>query len=248
MRKQLFSILLVVGMASVMTGCASKVDLTEQQSELVADYLSSVILRYDQNDNGNKLVKLESIDVATPAPVQTDAPSDTMEDNQTVEIKNTPTPSKDNASDLQVSGQVANSEKVTLESLYGLNNVSLTYKSVKEYKAYPKSDVAGAVTAGANKKFYAVTFTLKNKSDKNVTVNLLKKKANFLLKTEDGNWISAVHTLLDDDMTYYVGDIKANKSKDVVVLFEVKESLKISNATFYALTDSMKAYEVAIKE
>ncbi|MDO5519804.1 MAG: hypothetical protein Q4G58_04855 [bacterium] len=247
MRKRLFSILLVVGMASIMTGCASKVDLTEQQSELVADYLSSVILRYDQNENGTKLVKLESVEEATPVPTQSAEPQVTEENKEITELKKTPAPSKDQGTSTQISGNVDKSEKVTLESLYGLNNVSLTYKNVKEYKVYPRNDASNAVTAGANSKFYAVTFTVKNKSDKNVTVNLLKKKASFLLKTNDGLWISAVHTLLDNDMTYFVGEIKAKKSRDVVVLFEVKDSLKLSDATFYALTDAMKAYEVAIK-
>lgn len=245
MRKKLLSMMLVVGMANVMVGCASTVDLTETQSDLVASYLSNVIVRYDKNENNNKLLKLEESveETATPAPVETIAPAATAKPEE--QSASTAGTNKDTTD--EKAEKIDQMSKITLESLYGLNNVSITYKNVKEYKTYPNSSSADAITAKEGKKFIAVTFTMKNKTNKDIDVNMMKKEVDFSLKANDKTWVSSVYTLLDNDMTYYQGSLKAKKSKDLVVIFEAKDSLKLSKATFYAMDTKKKAYEVDIK-
>ncbi len=251
MRKKLTSMMLVVGMANVMVGCASSVNLTDKQSDLVADYLTSVIVRYDRNENNNKLVKLEEEVEATATPAPTVAPTSTptmAEDESTTKGDATGTPTgtnKDTTNDK--SNEIEKMTKVTLESLYDLKNVSITYKNVKEYNKYPNSGSVDTITPSKNHKFLAVTFAIKNKDSKDVSLDLLKSQVSFLLKANGSEWIPSVHTLLDNDMTYYQGKVKAGESKEVVVLFEVKDSFKLSNATFYATSSKMKAYEVTIK-
>ena len=243
MRKRIVSTLLLSTLAISATGCASKVDMTKEQTELVADYLASVIVKYDQNQNINKLVKLEE-PVVMPTPVVVPTVAPTKEPSQ---IENVIT-MENSESDSSGNTAIDKMDKITLESLYGLKNISITYKNVKEYSIYPNKESSNVISASAGKKFLAVSFTIKNNQKEDVEVNLLQHKVNFVLKDSEGKLHSSIPTLLDEDMTYYHETCKANSTQNVVVLFEVDKSYQLSQqATFYAITEDNKAFEFSIK-
>lgn len=238
MRKKLLSLLLFLIIAGTLTSCASAVTMTDEQTDLAAEYISSIILKYNQKDTSSKLVKLEEAEAAEEDPkvdpVQEDNSEITHMDGN--ETKQEDIPNK----------ETTDKKDVTLEALYGLTDVSITYNHVKEYTSYP-ADSKEALTAKDGYKFLAVGFTIANHSDQDVSVDLLKSNVAFSMKVNDSDWIPAMHTLLPNDMTYYQGKIKSGKTKEAVVLFEVKKSFQLSNAIFFALSDSKKAYEVTIK-
>ena len=54
---------------------------------------------------------------------------------------------------------------------------------------------------------------------------MFHKQGRFSLRTEDGSVISAQSTLLMDDLSSYIGNISANSEQEMVIIFEVPDSL-----------------------
>ncbi len=238
MRKKVLSVLLIATVAISLTGCASTVAITDKQSDLAAEYISSIVLKYNKKKTGNKLVKLDEEEenkdndtndkpfegiTVTPAPIlesQGTANQENVKDEGNKELKNG-----------------------TLESLYGLSDVSITYKNVKECKVYPENKPE-AITARKGHKFLVATFKITNNSNKDRKLDLLSSGVSYGLKINEKMMVSSILTVLPNDLTCFQETVKVNQAIEAVVVFEVDDSVKTSDAVFKAYGKQNKSYEV----
>lgn len=214
MKKFLTGLLVLLCMAAL-TGCGKNdISLTNEENDLVAEYIAGTLLKYSY-DNEWKYQKLNTAQktgVTTTA--GTNSSTQTPSQSQSV---NSHKPSASNAA-----GTVSTDLMGNLPAVLGLNGVTVRYKDYVTGSAYPLDDYV-SVPAQQGYKVVAVELTLTNTSGQAVTLN---SSGNVTFKLEvGGTGVGNYASILKNDITALKNvSLAAGASKDVVVLFQVKES------------------------
>ena len=214
MKKVITGLLVLLCMAAL-TGCGKNdISLTNEENDLVAEYIAGTLLKYSY-DNEWKYQKLNTAQktgVTTTA--GTNSSTQTPSQSQSV---NSNKPSASNAAGTASTDLMGN-----LPAVLGLNGVTVRYKDYVTGSAYPLDDYV-SVPAQQGYKVVAVELTLTNTSGQAVTLN---SSGNVTFKLEvGGTVVSNYASILKNDITTLKNvSLAAGASKDVVVLFQVKES------------------------
>ena len=110
-----------------------------------------------------------------------------------------------------------------LPTALGFNGVTLTYKDYTVGNQYPADNYVVSVPSQTGCKVVAVEMTLTNTSGS--TVNLTSSGGVVLKLTAGSTAVSNYASMLKNDITTLKNvSLAAGESKEVVVLFQVKES------------------------
>lgn len=197
--KKLVVLLMVVLAAFGITGCGKDVTLTNEQNDLIAEYIAGTMLKYSY-ENEWKYAKL-SIAQNTYVPKATAA-----------------------AGGSTVAG-VSTNPMEALASELGLSNVSITVKGVSVGASYPEEQLAIAVPALSGYKVAAVEFAIKNTSGSEIKLNTSSSKVNMKL-TVAGNGFGQVTSILKNDINGLKNvSLAAGENYTAVAIFQVEESV-----------------------
>lgn len=225
MKKVITGLLVLLCMA-VLTGCGKNdISLTNEENDLVAEYIAGILLKYSY-DNEWKYQKLNTAQktgVTTTAGTNssTQTPTQSQAGNS-----QKPTASSSSAASTTTASGAAGTTSTdlmgSLPSALGLSGVTVKYKDYVTGSSYP-SDAYVSVPAQSGCEVVAVELTLTNTSGQAVTLN---SSGNVTFKLEvGGTGVSNYASILKNDITALKNvSLAAGASKDVVVLFQVKES------------------------
>lgn len=237
MKKRLIMLLMITAVVS--SGCAMGVELTDENSDLVAEYTASIILKNDQRHE-YRLIDVSSEETKNP---EVEAPTQAPQANETGSPSMQPAQPTDEPA--------ANTEQevgsFTLEELMGLKNATLTYKELKLMDSYTdKKNTTYSLTAKKGYQFAVLSFSITNTGKKEQQIDLLSKKMKYNLNVNGTESYSAILTVLDSDLQCYIETLQAGETKEAVLLFEVEENKQIPSATLFAL-NGKKASEIEVK-
>lgn len=224
--KKIITGLLVLLCMAALTGCGKDdITLNNEDNDLVAEYIAGTLLKYSY-DNEWKYQKLNSaqkggsLSSGSQKPAQTQ-PVTSGNSSQTQSAA----AGQNNTQTVTASSGAGNAADLLTElpSALGLNGVTLTYKDYVSGSQYPAENYVVSVLAQAGCKVVAVEMTLTNTSGSAVT---LTSSGNVVLKLTAGSTgVSNYASMLKNDITTLKNvSLAAGESKDVVVLFQVKES------------------------
>ena len=227
MKKFLTGLLVLLCMAAL-RGCGKNdISLTNEENDLVAEYIAGTLLKYSY-DNEWKYQKLNTAQktgVTTTA--GTNSSTQTPSQSQAGNSQKPTASSSSAASTATVSasgtaGTTSTDLIGSLPSALGLSGVTVKYKDYVTGSSYP-SDAYISVPAQQGYKVVAVELTLTNTSGQAVTLN---SSGNVTFKLEvGGTGVVNYASILKNDITALKNvSLAAGASKDVVVLFQVKES------------------------
>lgn len=227
MKKVITGLLVLLCMAAL-TGCGKNdISLTNEENDLVAEYIAGTLLKYSY-DNEWKYQKLNTAQktgVTTTA--GTNSSTQTPSQSQAGNSQKPTASSSSAASTATVSasgtaGTTSTDLIGSLPSALGLSGVTVKYKDYVTGSSYP-SDAYISVPAQQGYKVVAVELTLTNTSGQAVTLN---SSGNVTFKLEvGGTGVVNYASILKNDITALKNvSLAAGASKDVVVLFQVKES------------------------
>lgn len=227
MKKFLTGLLVLLCMAAL-TGCGKNdISLTNEENDLVAEYIAGTLLKYSY-DNEWKYQKLNTAQktgVTTTAGTNssTQTPSQSQAGNsQKPTASSSSAMSTTTVSASGAAGTTSTDLIGSLPSALGLSGVTVKYKDYVTGSSYP-SDAYISVPAQQGYKVVAVELTLTNTSGQAVTLN---SSGNVTFKLEvGGTGVVNYASILKNDITALKNvSLAAGASKDVVVLFQVKES------------------------
>ena len=227
MKKVITGLLVLLCMAAL-TGCGKNdISLTNEENDLVAEYIAGTLLKYSY-DNEWKYQKLNTAQktgVTTTAGTNssTQTPTQSQAGNSqkpTASSSSAASPATSSASG--AAGTTSTDLMDSLSSALGLSGVTVKYKDYVTGSSYP-SDAYVSVPAQSGCEVVAVELTLTNTSGQAVTLN---SSGNVTFKLEvGGTGVSNYASILKNDITALKNvSLAAGASKDVVVLFQVKES------------------------
>lgn len=223
MSKRVLVILLLCLCSISMTGCGKVMDLTEEESALIAEYAADLLLKYDMNfvdrmeDGDREAAKLaekeasEESDLVQPVTEKTTTRVKKKEnkENQTEKVTN-----HEAAGDGDLAG------------LLGLSGVSITVKDYLVADRYPEQSMA-VVEAAAGRKLLVLRFLIKNTGKDTVSVSLMNQDVRYSLSFADGA-ASAMFTILPEDLGTLDTTLESGASEEAVLVFQVSEDADVS--------------------
>lgn len=223
-----------------LTGCSGKEDYSEQSYDIMATYISQTIMKYDKNME----YKLEHIDVPEDEKEEDiKEPEENEEDAKEPEDEEE-TKEPEKVEDDKESDDNKGEENKTLEDVLQSIGFKLTYKNCQVVENYTDGKYCN-IQPGKDKRICIITFDMKNTSGQDKKVTLLPDGVFYKLKV-DGKAYTALHTIMDNDLHYLDVKIKANKSEEVILLFEVDKD-KLESEKELIITSDIGSYSKKIK-
>lgn len=234
--KKRMALLCSVAVACMLSGCGASVpDLTDEESQIIADYAAGVLLKYDKNYAG-RLMDMAEVQ-ATEAEI---AQEEKTEEQNTEEKPAEPVPEEGtsseagNGNDAQIVNRSQETAQVqeasTIEEYYGIEGFSFSYAGFELVKSYPEetdeNTVYFSMDATDGNTLLVVKFNVTNQSGAEKELNMLDYGAKFRIGV-NGQQENALSTMLLNDMESYHNTVPAGESVELVSIIEVPESLNV---------------------
>lgn len=218
-------LLLTLFLMLSLCGCVNGPDISEEQSDLVAEYAAGVLLRYS-NQYDRRLITKEQIEKEN----QKKNADSTATPETTVAPSATPTPVPSSADEPVPDGsgteaQVTERPTVALNEIYRVEGVDFSYQSYRFCKKYNSQ-----IRAEDGQTLLVVEFNVKNQSGKKKKVSLGKKKISYKLTVDNSEYQPSISILENMGLNYLDTTIPAGKSENAVLIFRMAEERKEATA------------------
>lgn len=258
MRKLL--LLIVVFCTFTLTGCAQLIDLTDEESDVLAEYMAGTVLKYDRNYTDALIEPKKQADTTKTAEMADtvdetviDSVEETVVLNNSVKKESIQQVSEGTTSNSleTTSSKEDNKDNETVSKLRYTNkfkngNFSITYNDYKIYDSYPSSNDYFSLETNPDRQIFVVTFQIKNLSDKTEKIDLINSGFNYELQVNSGTTYKPKLTLLNNDIQYINMDIAAGKSQEALVVFDVLRDVDMSKINLI-ISNQDKTAAVQIK-
>lgn len=213
--------ILVSGM---LCGCGSQIpDLTEEQRTAISEYAVELLLKYDTN-NQSRLVEVEILEKepeTTLTPEPTEAPT---EESGMDEVADTPV--------IEFGEETKSSANI--KSVLGLaDTISIELVGYQVVDSYGDMAADGfTLDAAAGHKLVINEFLLMNNGSEAETIDMLQTNIKYIMQVA-GKEVNCQMTMLGNDLTTYIGKLKADESVKLVLICECLEADLDGNGEIY---------------
>lgn len=228
-----------------LTGCAAEYNLSEGETNLVAESVAGLLLKYDYNYREQALLLPKTEVVSS---VEPDTSSEDVADEDKVDDMTTDVADEGNLSveeELNVDETVI--QESTLTEIIGDMNFDIEYKGHGLYPIYPANDVNSyfSLTASKGRQLLVLTFVAKNVTDESQSLNLMDSKVRFRLSINDSKTVNPLYTVLENSLMFINYEIGPQKEDELILVFEINPE-DVNTSSFTASRDDM-SYEVKLK-
>ncbi len=247
--------LMIVCVALCCTGCVeSQYNLTEEENDMIAEYMAGVLLKYDLKYPGKLLYETEdemegaeSEQVPSPSPIPAsssdkNSPTNSNTNNTTNNGKG------NNDTNTPQTEEPATEHYLKLSEIYTSKDFAINFNRSKEYQRYPESSEISYPQLEANKgnKYLVLFFDVKNTASKMMSLNLMSSGIQYRLEDGAGKQKKPLLTALTNDLQYLDVKVEAGKTYEAVIIFEVSKESKMEDFSLYA-TVGDKTAQVKLK-
>lgn len=233
----------------LLSGCMDVIDLTDEQSTLIAEYSAQLLLKYDRGykdriDDGEKRledyqnaqdVSSEDMNLTTQEQEVTTQEISTQEastqviesqpdDTETDEIQSNPNDAESDTPDVEkevgTQGDIA--------KIVGTHDVSITYKDYIITDQYPATDEDGnfiCLEASRGHKLLVVRFRVCNNLDEQTNLSLIDQVIDYRIVCNGNKAAKPMLTILMDDLGTLETTLKPNEEQEAVLVFQISDSM-----------------------
>ena len=218
------SVLLGGLMVALLTaGCGEMPDLTQEETDLIAEYAAGILLKYDK-DQINRLVDIPEYDEEAeeeelqPEEAEEQTEPEDEESTAVVDV------SQDEETEPAVS---------SVEQYYGVPNVMITYTGYEVVDSYPPAsegdDLVFSMDASPGTQLLVLKFNAQNLSGEDQNLNMLGYGARFRVSVNGESSKGALATMLVNDMQTYNDVIPANSAVELVSIVEIPQGTNVGS-------------------
>ena len=227
MKKQILTTGLV---ALLLTGCAGEVELSQADSDRVAQYAANLVLKYDRNYKETLLSEKEIYEAKEKLRIAAEKEAELQ---ALLATKNQKEQEKEEGSEDTTGGENIETEVVVTHTLQEVLNIpgleiqNTGYNIVDEYPESGESDevVAVDVRATSGKKLLIMKYTITNNSGTNLECDLFSKDISCNITVNGTVKADSMLTMLLNDLGTLKMEIEAGTSYEAVQVFEVPENV-----------------------
>ncbi|HHX79021.1 MAG TPA: hypothetical protein GX695_04645 [Acholeplasmataceae bacterium] len=204
----------------MLTGCDNSLSYSENDENMISEYIANKLLKYnDESYDGWYFVNDDTNDIN-----ENDDEFSELEVEDNSENSFDPTEKDPVINDEQ---DLKNKDLLSLDTFKINKNLIIKYKGCKSYDIYPEKDETYfSLKPRDDHKLLVLDFTIKNESSKKIKLNLTKTNYKYKLFINGEMKLKPLLTLLENDLQYLNMDISANKSAEVILIFEVKSNIE----------------------
>ena len=210
--------------ACMLTGCIDSMpDMTEEQSELVAEYAADMLLKYSPNYH-YRIADEEEV-ASAEAEMETSQEEETMQEESQPSQDLSQTGSGETVS-VGAETSVEDGAEYDLATFFSMEQFSIRYASCEITDAYPKAEsgVGFSVTAPQGYNLLVLHFDVENLGEEAAQCDLFDQISKVSVNVNDAGYVQALSTLLTNDLTTYMEDIPAGEVADAVVVVPVEQT------------------------
>lgn len=221
--------------ASIMLcGCGSTIpDMTDTETAVVTEYATNLLVKYSTLSDRALLNEMQLEEgIAKEAEEQQRLLKvkelENMYLNGTDEESVAREAEKDIAANDSSTSVSTPAPQLSVSEFFAEDSFSIDYSSYVLCQSYPEEneeDFFMAMDATPGKQLCIVKFSVSNQTSTDQALDMYAKNGRFSLKLDDGSVVSAQSTLLMDDLSSYAGTIQAGGSEEMVLVFEVPDSI-----------------------
>lgn len=213
----------------MMTGCVDAMpELTAEQSDMVAEYAAGLILKYSPKYD-YKIVSDEEL-AAARAAMYVEAETETGEETESEPVQqqeeNEQTQqgpvSEEISSEEEQPAETVSSPDTDLAAQLGIDDLIIKYQSFELCDSYPKDNSGFSVDAAKGKKLLILHFDVEGLPESDVDCNLFEENIKMRINVNDARTVSALNTMIPNDITSYMGVIPAGSIVDMVAVAELE--------------------------
>ncbi|MCR5702114.1 MAG: DUF4352 domain-containing protein [Lachnospiraceae bacterium] len=247
MLKRFLPLVLLFLACLMLTGCTEVIDLTENETRLIAEYAGEMLLKYNPNYNdklseGDKIeteMEEEALEDEMNEPQTTEAlPEENLGDTEATTEADT---QEDNFVDSNIDGSDEDgvvdeqtSEEVSagvsdIAQILGVEGVSITYKDYVVTDHYPATDEEGqflSLDAAEGYQLLVLRFDVSNGTQDDINVSLLDKDVDYKLVCNSKNAAKPMLTILLNDLGTMQTTLSNGETQEGVLVFQISEDMK----------------------
>lgn len=241
--KKVFAVCSIVILSLFASGCEKTIELTDEENMLVAEYAAELLMKYDKNlvsklykgDGG--FVSPHEFDYQTPTDASEEITTEeitTEETTETVTEQTTETTvtTEENVPDMEDIPEEIKADyqypDFDLAKFVNQENISISYQYSQLTDIYPAYDNSGMyieVEAPDGYKLLVLKFRLENLTNESQMVDLYSKDISYRIIINNQKSAKQMFTILMDDLYTYKSTIGGSSIDDVVLLFQVSDSV-----------------------
>ena len=258
MKKLAIAALCVIGVCTL-SGCGDKVTLTNEQNDMIAEYVAGSLLKHSYDNEWN-YTKLNSAQAASKSSTSGSSAtgnkqSSTMTGSAGTTTKaagtgaQTTTGSSVSGSTVGSTSGAAATKASSLSETLGVSGVQISYNNISIGDRYPTDAYAICIPADNGCKVVAVEFTMKNTGSS--AVNATTKTTSVTMKLNmGGSTYNQYKSMLKNDICGLDNvSIKAGESYTAVAIFQVPSdsAVKSSDIKLEVLSGTQSVETIAIQ-
>lgn len=234
MKKRWSLVLALSFFVLILGGCGAQIpDMTEEERKAISEYAAGLLLKYDTS-HPSRLVDLEKVEEAEPTAepevMQTPTP-----DVQTTPVPESSAPSEEqpDEEDVAIETPVPESWDPLERTLLLPEGVTLQLVSHETVDSYQETTVGKQeLKAEQGKKLLIFRFEMINDNDTKQEIDMLQDNILYKIYVQD-EVANGLLTMLEQDLTTYIGSIEAKSSMELLLFAEVKEELLQNTSEIY---------------
>lgn len=237
MRKFLYAASGLLAFSLLLTGCGNMPKMTEEQSDVVSEYATSLLLKYDADTHSRLINTEEIIEKYNKAWDEYNEAKEKYEKELAKEEKKKKQEEEQAKEEINESDNSPNDgtggatviDSMSIAQFIGVD-YDISYSGYSLVKTYPEDgvDYFFSMDATSGHDLLVVKLNATNLGDAG-DLDIMSRNLTFKLSINGDSYHSSYKTILDDDFSEYVGSFNAGESKTLVLIAEVEEGKEITS-------------------
>lgn len=223
-------VLLMFGLCTFfLVGCEKVIDLTEEETQLIAEYSAELLLKYDLNYIDRIVAGQEKIDTSEEEN-DDEVTSETNEQNEErtetpTKTDNAPSTDNDNISDAQNS--VGTQSNIAV--IAGIDGADITFQKYSFVDKYPATDEQGDfiyLEAPEGYQLLILYFEVSNHTEELLPISLLDKELDYRIVCNGSKAAKPMLTILMDDLGTLETNVEPGATQNAVLVFQLSDGMR----------------------
>ena len=228
------------------TGCGSAIpDLTEKETQIVAEYAADLLLKYDKN------YEVKVVDTTAYHKEEERKAEEVRKAAEAAAKEAEAAKKAEEAAKAENSGSDERTEEqktvTSIEEFYQMQGFRIQYSGFDVYESYPEQpdgeDLFFALGATDGRKLLVMFFDVTNVSGQELEFNMVDIAPKFKVSVNGASEQSTLFTLLPDELSAYKGTLATDETVRTVIVTEIpiEESESVESLTLTLKSETDKA-------
>lgn len=235
MLKKMLILFLLSMCTFVLAGCTKVQSLTENETQMIAEYAAGLLLKYDLNyvdriNEGEKEAREKASEEENQGNIEAMVTEQATEEEVTTEApdRNSNISDRIDSDNISSEDMTATGQESDIAQIAGINGVSITYRDYLITDHYPADDEGNAfvyLDASEGYQLLVVRFRVTGQTEEMINASLIDKELDYRIVCNGTKAANPMITILPDDLKTLDTTVNAGEEQDAVLIFQISNEM-----------------------